>query len=132
MASLWSKVFRVNLGAGVGVSSHSGAGVRDWSHSVAERRYLESTPEQIVWGHSGAGVGVWSHPGAGVGVWTSLLEYVIGVTPVAGVGIWSHSGTNAWCLPVRWSRCVVSLRSKCLESLRSWSRCVESSYGAGG
>ena len=42
------QVFRLNFGAGVGVSSHSGTSVL--THSGAD-----------VWSHSGAGVGVWSH-----------------------------------------------------------------------
>ena len=73
------------------------------------------TPELSVLSHSGADV--WSHSGAGVGVWSHSG---------AGVGVWSHSEISVWESLRSWSRCLESPRSKCQVSLRSWGRCLES------
>ena len=56
-------------------------------------------------------------------------EEVLGVTPELGLvfGITLEQVLESLR---SWSRCLESLRSKCLESLRSWSRCWSHS-GAG-
>ena len=75
--------------------------------------------------HSGAGVGVSTHAGAsvwrhsGASVWSH-----------SGVGVWSHSSVGVWGHSGAGVGVWKSLRSKCLESLQSWSRCLESLRGA--
>ena len=75
--------------------------LRVWSWtrcSGAGSKCLESlrSTRVGVWSHSGASV--WSHSGAGVGMFGVTPEQVFGVIP----------------------------ELECLESLRSWSRCLES------